>query len=77
MRTNLLIAPPRIDQSFMVRLLQQLTQVLGRCVSSDEAAPRIILLSKDPVTGAPTKAWDVTVDDAGTLVVTQNPGGRP
>jgi len=77
MRINLPAPPQRIDQSFMAHLLQQLAQAFGRCVSTEEAARRIILHSQDPVTGEVTKAWDVTVDDTGTLVVTQNTGATP
>jgi hypothetical protein len=55
-------------QGFLTQFIRQLSQLFSRVVSSDQAAPRVILSSPDG------KAWDVTVSDAGALVVTHNTG---
>jgi hypothetical protein len=58
----------KYDRSFFTGLLSYLKQRLTFVVSTEEAAPRVILLSPDG------KSWNVTVDNAGALVVAQNTG---
>lgn len=58
----------KYDRSFFTGFLSYLKQRLTFAVSTEEAAPRVILLSPDG------KSWNVTVDNAGALVVAQNTG---
>lgn len=53
---------------FLTGLVEVLQRTLRPLVSKDEAIERVILLDAD------NKAWNVTVDTSGNLVVTANDG---
>jgi len=70
-RITLPATPSFVSPSYMTQLLQQLTRAFSRIVTTDEAVHRVILLSPDGT------SWDVKVNDAGALTVTQNTGTTP
>jgi hypothetical protein len=64
MNTQFPTAPDRYSQSFANLLLQQLRTYFTQAVAKDEQTPRIVLRSPSGAN------YDVTVSDAGVLVVT-------
>lgn len=64
MNTHLPIAPDRYSQGFFNTLFMQLQRYFGSAVSQDEEAPRIVLRSPNGT------RYDLTVSDAGALVIT-------
>ena len=65
MNTQFPIPAPVYTQGFLNQLIQNLRRYFESAVSRDEETPRIILRSPGG------KNFDVTVDDAGVLVVTE------
>ena len=56
--------PNDYRQSWAAQFLSQVQQALGFCVKNNEATGRVILQSPNG------KAWAVSVDDSGLIVVT-------
>jgi hypothetical protein len=64
MRVHLPASPGSYSSQFFNELVQQLQRAFGLAVSRDEETPRIVLRSPDGTN------YDVTVSNAGALVVT-------
>lgn len=64
MNTQFPIAPSSYTPQFANQLLQLLTRYFGQATAKDEETPRVVLRSPSG------KNFDLTVSDAGALVVT-------
>ena len=64
MITRFPVAPERWTPGWVNQLISQLTVYFGQTVAKDEETPRIVLRSPNG------SLYDVTVSDAGALVVT-------
>lgn len=60
--------PTRYDPAYLARVLAEIQRVLIPAVSAEQAAPRVILQSPNGTN------YNVTVNDAGSLVVAVNDG---
>jgi hypothetical protein len=69
MRVQLPDPGERYDGQLLRHLMQVLRRAFNSALSSDEAAPRMLLRSPGG------KTFQVTVDDTGTLQVSQVSGG--
>jgi hypothetical protein len=64
MNTQFPVVPSNYSQSFFNLLMQRLASYFGQATAKDEETPRIVLRSPSG------KNFDLTVSDAGVLVVT-------
>jgi hypothetical protein len=64
MNTQLPVAPASYSQQFFNLLMQQLARYFTQAVAKDQETPRIVLRSPSG------SNYDLTVSDAGALVVT-------
>lgn len=71
MIANLPAPGARVDQGYMTRLQQQLTQLFRRVAASDEARTSVLMRSPDG------RSWDVSVNNAGAVITTINIGNKP
>jgi hypothetical protein len=69
--TLLPLAPERYERFWMSKLLDRLSALILERLSTREAAPHVLLLSPS------AKVFRVTVDDTGSLTVTEMLQGDP
>jgi len=62
---NVILPEPTADRTVLGRCFEIVRRALSKCVSTDEAAPQIILRAPNGT------SWRVTVSNTGTLTTTQ------